>query len=233
MVSKLSRKRLRNAVLALFVALFGCGGTPGTLTGPSIDGQVVDAHSSKPLPGAHVYYLYESAAVPTSFSGHNSPDICYHAAAAVSDDEGRFHIDAWRKPQKYNVDNTEPTGWAYAPGYIPKELPPKEGVHAEPKPRANDVFRLKASTTTGEARLDELWRFAKWGCLHGGDSQRSLYPALRAAFIEARTVATAQDRERLDAFRFRAATAQVAPDPVADGENWTGKIRQFVNEKLQ
>jgi len=222
------------AALALLPALVGCSDVPRTLVGKSIDGQVLDADSSLPIAGAHVYYLYEATVIPTSFSGHNSPDVCYHASAAVTDAQGRFHIDAWEQPQKYNVGNAEPTGWAYAVGYVPAENPPKSGVYGEPMDRPNDVYRLKRTHASGDARLEELWRFVKWGCLHGGDSQRSIYPALKAGYDEAKTVAaTIAERQRLDSFRYRAASAYVAPDPVSNGGYWTEKLQEFVNENLK
>ena len=212
------------------LATAGCGSEKQYAK--SIDGHVVDADSGKPIPGAYVYYLYEGPP-ETSLSGHGSSDVCYHASAAVSDSDGRFHIDPWEQKRRYGVENWEPTGWAYAAGYVPAQILPKESPRKEPEVRANDEFRLKESRAIGDERIQELWPYVQWGCLHGGESHKNLYPAFRAVYDEAKVVAsTPRQKERLDGFRYRAAAAYLAPNPVADGGYWTEQIRGFM-EKLQ
>ena len=135
----LSRTLAVSIALLLF-ATSGCGSQKQYAK--SIDGQVVDADTGRPIAGAHVHYLYEGPPIP-SLGGHQSSDVCYHASAAVADEQGQFHIDPWEQKRRYDVDNSEPTGWAYAPGYVPGVIPPKEGVRRKPEPRASDVFRLR------------------------------------------------------------------------------------------
>src|SRR5438876_11588354 len=81
-------------LVLLMLPLGGCDGAPSVLFGKRIDGVVLDAETGLPVSGAHVYYLYESDVIPTSFSGHNSAVICYHASAAITDAQGRYYIDS-------------------------------------------------------------------------------------------------------------------------------------------
>src|SRR6478736_8568189 len=73
------------------------GGAPHRLYGKHTAGQVVEAESGQPVAGAHVAFLWESTIIPSGFTGHNSRTICYHAAAAVTDAQGRFDVPAWRE----------------------------------------------------------------------------------------------------------------------------------------
>ena len=220
-------------VLSLLLPLTACSGAR-TLFGKTIDGEVVDAETGQPIAGAYVYYLYEATVIPTSFTGHNSRDICYHASAAVTDAQGRYHLDAWEKREKYNVNNREPTAWGYARGYVPVAVVTPSGLGREPEVRPHDVVRLAPSRATGDVRLDEIWDFVRPGCFYGGISQRSLYPGLKAALDEAITVATTPAQvKRLEGFRYRAASVQIAPDPVADGGETSQQIEAFMRKNLQ
>src|SRR5512143_3277132 len=102
-----SRTARTVAALCLMVPLVACSGAPGTLVGKPIDGQVIDADTGQPIAGAHVMYLWEAGVIPTTFSAHNAPTICYHAAAAITDAQGHFHIPAWEKAQTYGLPNRE------------------------------------------------------------------------------------------------------------------------------
>ncbi|MGE5169727.1 MAG: carboxypeptidase-like regulatory domain-containing protein, partial [Rudaea sp.] len=82
-------------VACIAVGLFGAmalAKLPHALYGKRIAGQVVDAQTGAPIPGAHVAFLWESTIIPHGFTGHNARDICYHAAAAVTDRDGRFDV---------------------------------------------------------------------------------------------------------------------------------------------
>jgi hypothetical protein len=207
-------KRAIVAALALLLPFSGCSCAPRMLYGKSIDGEVLDAETGKPIPNAHVVYIYEGVSVPTSFTAHNPTEVCYHASAAVTDAQGRFHIDPWEKPQRYNVEDHAPISWAYAPGYVPARDSGPGGRSRKPEIIAHAVIRLKRSQATGDARIEQLWEFAKWGCLHGGGSQKSLYPAYRAAYDEARSIASTPEQLKWrNAIRESAAWVAVAPDP--------------------
>src|SRR5690242_12334875 len=94
---------------------------PHLLYGKRIAGQVVDADSGKPIAGAHVALLWRSGIIPSGFTGHNSRDICYHAAATVTDAAGRFDIPGWHKWSTYDVFLVDPVVLVYAAGYSPKQ----------------------------------------------------------------------------------------------------------------
>jgi hypothetical protein len=220
--------------LPLLLTLGACGGAPRTLYGKSIDGHVLDAKTGHPISGAYVIYLWRAGVIPTSFSGHNAPDICYHAAGAVTDAQGRFHIDAWQKPQRYNVPNREPTAWAYAPGYVPDGVPPPTGPEREPTMHPNDVIRLQPSHATGDERLEELWNFIRRGCMHGGDSQRNLFPILKAAYDEAKSLAVSPEQlSMLHSFGRMVARTSINPDPMGDGGATDIEIEKFIRQSLQ
>jgi hypothetical protein len=94
--------------LTLVVAmlpLVGCDGAPSTLFGKRIDGVSPRRRHGSAVSGAYVTYRWEGEAMGGALSGHNSPIICYHAAAAVTDAQGRFHIHPWEK--KADVQNDE------------------------------------------------------------------------------------------------------------------------------
>ena len=103
------------AFAATFLPTAASGGAPHRLYGKHIAGQVVDAETGQPVAGAHVAFLWESTIIPSGFTGHNSRTICYHAAAAVTDAQGRFDVPAWSEWSTYNVENRDPNGLVYAP----------------------------------------------------------------------------------------------------------------------
>ena len=93
------------ALVLLMLPLGGCDGAPSILFGKRIDGVVLDAETGQPVAGAYVTYRWQGEAMGEAFSGHNAPVICYHAAAAVTDAQGRFHIDPWEKKPTYKTMN--------------------------------------------------------------------------------------------------------------------------------
>lgn len=223
--------------LALVVAmlpLVGCDGAPSTLFGKRIDGVVLDADTGQPVSGAYVTYRWEGEAMGGALSGHNSPVICYHAAAAVTDAQGRFHIDPWEKKPTYKTMNEEPYAEVYARGYAPTQAIFAEGPRREPRDHGNDVIRVKKSSATGDARLNELNDASRHSCAHGGGSQRALYPMLKSILEEARQIAPSASQKRdLEVLRERAAAAQIAPDPVKDGAESAKQMKQFIRENLE
>ena len=92
-------------LVLLMLPLGGCDGAPSILFGKRIDGVVLDAETGQPVAGAYVTYRWQGEAMGEAFSGHNAPVICYHAAAAVTDAQGRFHIDPWEKKPTYKTMN--------------------------------------------------------------------------------------------------------------------------------
>jgi len=223
--------------LALVLAILpvvGCDEAPSTLFGKRIDGVVLDANTGQPVSGAYVTYRWEGEAMGGAFSGHNAPVICYHAAAAVTDAQGRFHIEPWEKKPKYKTMNEEPYAEVYARGYVPEQTVFHGAANRQPQDHPNDVIRIKKSTAIGEARLAELNEASRHSCGHGSGSQRTLYPMLKSVVDEAKQIAsTASQRSDLEIFRERAAAAQVAPNPMDGGEESARQMKQFIRENLE
>src|SRR5437660_365929 len=216
-------------LVLLMLPLGGCDGAPSILFGKRIDGVVLDAETGQPVAGAYVTYRWQGEAMGEAFSAHNAPVICYHAAAAVTDAQGRFHIDPWEKKPTYKTMNEEPYAEVYARGYVPEQAASYTGPRHEPVDRPNDVIRIKKSNVTGAARLEELNDATMHDCIHGGESQRSLYSMLKVAYAEAREIAVAPNQKQgLDFFRRRAARAFLAPDPTISGDRTSVQIQEFI-----
>lgn len=221
------------ALLLLALQLPACASAPLILYGKTIDGQVVDAQTGQPIAGAHVMYLWDSASVPVPGQIKPSREVCYHAAAAVTDAQGRFHIAAWEKPQPYALPNREPYSWAYARGYVPDGLTQPAGPAREPTVHPNDVFKLTPSRATGDKRLEEL-RLAMRLCQYGGQSRGSLYPMVKAAYDETKSVAvTDKQKELVQRIARLVARAGIAADPTGDTTATEQRIERFIQENLQ
>src|SRR6185437_12861275 len=186
-------------VLYIAVALFGAAALaklPHVLYGKRIAGQVVDADTGQPIAGEHVAFIWVSGIIPSGFTGHNSRDICYHAAAAVTDQAGRFRIEPWRKWSTYNVYPEEPVALVYARNYIPDQILLHEGYYMAPIERMNERFALKVFRGNVDQRMHMLfWGLANRGCSYGGESQKSLYALLKALFEESRQIARTKDNQ--------------------------------------
>ena len=143
--------RLPNVLLMLaavtLTSLAGCG-MPHLLYGKRIAGQVVDMDTGQPIAGAHVALLWRSGIIPSGFTGHNSRDICFHAAASTTDAAGRFDIPAWWKWKTYSVYNVEPIVLVYTENYVPlQDLVSTEPVK-RPIEHLNERYRLKRFSGT-------------------------------------------------------------------------------------
>jgi hypothetical protein len=206
---------------------------PHRLYGKRIAGQVIDAVTGQPVAGAHVAFLWESGIIPSGFTGHNSRDICYHAAAVVTDQQGRFEIAPWKEWSTYDVEVHEPAGLIYAPRYAPTQISLREGKLKPPVERPNERYELRAFSGTVDERLDAMWwGFANRGCSYGGASQRSLFPMLKAMYEEARQIATTeQQRKQVNGYAVMAADVAIAADP--NGPSNDAEVERFIREKLQ
>jgi hypothetical protein len=220
------------AMLALSAAA-GCGGVPHVLYGKRLGGQVVDAGTGQPIAGVHVAYVWESTIIPSGFTGHNSRTICYHAAATTTDSRGHFLIEPWRKWSTYDVLVSDPTALVYAPNYTPRQIVLQEGPIKPPRERLSERYALKPFSGTVDERMDAMWRgIANRGCPYGGESQKSLYPMLKAIYDEARQIATTGNRaDKLDSFAIEAAYAALAFDPNGPGND--ALLNTFIQEHLK
>jgi hypothetical protein len=208
------------------------GVIPHLLYGKRISGQVVDAETRKPLAGAHVAFLWESPITSTVITGHDSRDICYHAAAVQTGADGYFQIDAWRTWSNYDVHNVEPTGVVYTPHYVPYFVVFSISPNGEAVEHDAQRYELKPFAGTRRQRLETLFRgLANHDCLNGGESQKSLYPMLKAIHTEARQVAeTPDDMRVVSAIARLAAETALAQDPNVpwDEERAKAFIREYL-----
>jgi len=223
-------------VLYIAVALFGAAALaklPHVLYGKRIAGQVVDADTGQPIAGAHVAFVWESGIIPSGFTGHNSRDICYHAAAAVTDKAGHFQIEPWRKWSTYSVYPMEPIALVYARNYTPRQIPLQVGYFKPQIERANERFAMKIFTGNVDQRMDALfWGLSNKDCAYGGQSQKSLYVFLKAIFDESRQIARTKDnQDTVDIIARMAAKAALAADP--NGRVNDEQVNEFIREHLQ
>ena len=220
------------AAVTLSVAA-ACGMLPQVLYGKRIAGQVMDADTGQPVTGAHVAYVWESTIIPSGFTGHNSRTICYHAAATTTDAQGQFQIEAWRKWSTYDVYVLDPIALVYARNYAPRQILLHEGPAEPPIDRPNERYALKAFSGTTDERLDAMWGgIANRGCTYGGESQKSLYPMLKAIYDEAHQIGRTKDQERrIYFFAVMAADAALAADP--NGPSNDHQVESFINERLK
>ena len=74
-------------IVALF-PLSACG-----LSGSAIKGQVLEAETNKPIPGAIVVVRWHGTWAPPA-----GTSTCYHVESAMTDAEGRYKTPAWTGP---------------------------------------------------------------------------------------------------------------------------------------
>jgi hypothetical protein len=215
------------------LALASCSSIPRVLYGKRIAGQVVDADTGQPLPGVHVAYVWESGVIPRGFTGHNSQTICYHAAAAVTDATGHFQIDPWREWSTYRVLVADPIALVYARDYQPRQITLLQGPIEPPIERLNERYALTRFSGTVSERLEAMWGgIANRGCMYGKESQKSLFPMLKAMYEEARDLSRGEaDARRIEGFAWIAARVALAYDPNGPGHDT--EIDQFIKERLQ
>lgn len=93
---KPSHSRTFTLILALFICMgagSGCAFGKIPLSAASIDSQVVDASTGKPIEGAVVVAYWQLK--PGSFTGDGLPCGAANVEEAVTDSEGRFHLPGW------------------------------------------------------------------------------------------------------------------------------------------
>lgn len=212
----------------------GCAKIPHPLHGERIAGEVVDADTGQPIAGVHVAFVWEDTIRPSGITGHNSRTICYHAAAAITDAQGRFEIPPWRKWSTFNVDSVEPTALVYTRGYTPLQKPLFEtGPAGSPKEHPNERFALGKFSGTVDQRLDAMWGgIGNRGCDYGGKTQKTLYPMLKEMYQEARDNAvTPTQLRRTHSFAVMTANAALAQDP--NGPSNNAQVNDYIDEFLK
>jgi len=225
---------VRAAVLSTLIASSSAaaGLIPHILYGKRIAGEVVDVETGKPIAGAHVAFLWRSGITPSGFTGHNSRDICYHAAAATTDAQGRFAVAAWKEWSTYDVRPVSPTVLVYASGYRPFQRFTLRDSERSPVEHLDERYVLPRFKGSVAERLDSLfYGLANQGCDYGGESQKSLYPMLKAIYAEARAISSPAMRPTIHSFGVFAANAALAADP--SGPSNDRDVESFIREHLE
>ena len=217
----------------VLIAITSYGSIPHVLYGKRIAGQVVDAGTGQPINGAHVAFLWESDITPHSFTAHNSRTICYHAAAAVTNEQGYFEIAPWREWSTYGVEPVDPVALVYVRGYTPRQIAVGDGSTDRPTNHLDQRYALKKFEGTAQERIDGMWSgIANRDCMYGGDSQKSLYAMLKAIYEEGRSIAETESQKNTIARVARfAADAALARDP--NGPVDDDPIHKFIDENLK
>ena len=206
---------------------------PHRLYGRHLAGQVVDAATGRPVAGAHVAYLWRSTINPSGFTGHNSRDICFHAAATITNAEGRFDVPAWSKWKTYDVDPVDPTVLVYAPGFEPIQKRLHSQSADAPSDHVQERYALKAFSGEPDQRMNMLFfGLANQYCDWGGESKKSLVPMLKAIYVETRSLRGSRDSSKIaDTIADFAADAGLAISPNKPVED--AKIKAFISEHIK
>jgi hypothetical protein len=206
---------------------------PHRLYGRHLAGQVVDATTGRPVAGAHVAFLWRSTINPSGFTAHNSRDICFHAAATVTDAQGRFDIPAWSKWKTYDVDAADPTVLVYAPRFEPIQKRLHSERSDDPVEHLQERYALKTFAGTVDQRTHMLFfGLANQYCDWGGESKRSLVPMLKAIYVEARSLHGSEESSKIaEAIAEFAADAGLAISPNTPVDD--AKIKAFIAEHIQ
>lgn len=217
----------------IFSATAVAGLLPHRLYGRHLAGHVVDAATGHPIAGAHVAYLWQATINPSGFTGHNSRDICYHAAATVTDAQGRFDIPAWSKWETYDVDPVDPRALVYAREYEPiqKLVVSKRGD--SPAEHLNERYVLKSFSGTADERVQMLFfGLANQDCDWGGQSKKSLLPMLKAIYVEAKALRGSERSSKIaDVIAEFAADAGLALSPNAPVDD--ARMKAFIREHIE
>ncbi len=144
------------------------------LASPAIEGQVVEAGTNKPIPGALVVVRWQGH---VGWTG----TVCFHVETAISDGNGLYRIPAWHKPSPYGDVRGAHYPVAYKPGY-------------EDTVPVNDTVRLKPFTGTRGERLGYLSRAAV-SCSHVKEIEIKLLPLYKALYDEANRIAVTREEK--------------------------------------
>ena len=219
-------------VLVLVVGWFW-NNAPMVLSGKHTAGHVVDAATGAPIQGAHVALLWESETVPNELFSGGGRTVCVHAAAAVTNAQGAFDIPFWREFSSYRVVMYNPVALVYARGYVPRQIQLDAGEDGAIIAHPAERYELTPFSGSAEERLHSLfWGIANRGCMYGKESQKSLYPFLKAIYDEGRGIAeTETQRRTVRNIGTMAADAALAADMNSPYDEAT--VQAFIREHMQ
>jgi hypothetical protein len=185
-----------------------------------IDGRVIDVVTRQPISGVIVVAKWGRA---EGFIA-DSVEVCSHVATAVSDAQGRYHIDKWQQkssfaeslfasPYSVSLD-------AYKPGMeIVMRQVKNELMHEK-----TGVIELGKWPGTHAQRMSSLSALIHFGlrCFGTQGSNEILAAARDAVYAEARAIATTDEEDQkvlrsMDQMRYldssRSGEPQVVPPP--------------------
>jgi len=189
-------------LLAVAVLTAGCTMRKSELTGKAVDGMVIDATTQQPIPGAMVLLKWRGV-LPTV---HSNSVPCYHAELATTDEQGRYHTNAWRVETKGHVEwlgyvspSEPPEPVAYKPGYV---MPAR--YQADPRRVMMEAFH----GTTSERLRYLVGTFYQNEVTCDADIKTPI-PIYQAAYEEASKIAGApEDQGVLDSILTELESAQ-------------------------
>jgi hypothetical protein len=207
---------MKLATLALSVGILAHSAIGHALSGGPVDGQVIDYDTGNPVNGVFVAAKW----MADLLSGRT---VCVHVETSVSDELGRYHMSRWTQQPVAPVDEPVIIFGVYKPGYQRAPSPlyyigyeRKTWVlfHRDRPYVALQTFRdeesakrathptnvyVKRFIGTEDERIHYIRdsAFAGIGCSSGGASQRNLYSLQKAAFQEAKALATTAEHKRL------------------------------------
>jgi hypothetical protein len=199
-------------VASLLLPLAACAAS--VVSSDPLDGQVLEEGTNKPIPGAIVVIRWQGrVGGPVESSG-----LCYHVETATTDEQGRFHTNAWKTTEAAlglhpswfdriflgpTIRDREVTKTAYHPGYTFSTKPPEK-----------DTVWLKPFTGTKEERLHSMGQgFGSLWCGSPEDYRKKLEPLTRAMYEEAKSLATTdKDEEMVDGYLTSWETMQFGAD---------------------
>lgn len=149
-----------------------------------VDGLVVDTKTGAPISGAVVAATWNRREDPA----HGMP-ICRHVQTAISDGQGRYHIDRWGESRTLG---SILFGTPFAVGlrvFKPSYTDTRGVIGLTSAPPPGEL-RMNAFAGTRAERLKYLRDEARLACTGAGLEQRALQPYLQAVVSEAETVAT-------------------------------------------
>jgi hypothetical protein len=220
--AKVPVKLMHCAFAALLPMLAACA--PPMLYSLGVSGRVVEEGSDRPVGDALVGVIWSAKVVPKGFTGHNTSTVCYHAASATADAQGRYSVPRWFKAQKEGVANGDYAAFAYKEGYS----------FAFSRGGTVAMRRFEGSNVD---RLQQLFRSVP-RCFDAGASARSLYPIREATYLEAQRLMQSEEmagRENaqiLNVLRLQAADAFIAEDDLTMAQR-EAKANAFLQDHLK
>lgn len=158
--------------------------TACSLSGETMDGQVLEEGTGKPVAGAIVVVRWTGNDSSGLFDGHG---VCYHVETATTDATGKFHIGRWSdgaSTRSFFIGNRAIYKEAYKVGYTRPQIPSN-------KPETILVAPVKA---TADEYLTGLFHLQ--GCSGGGESTKNLYRLYMTLFEQVKTISERPDQLR-------------------------------------